>query len=108
MCMKKVISILFIASTILFFSCQKMGSYMRVKNEYSQELYNVVVGSAQIGNVPSGGTSDYQLINTGSFSISGTTSTNQALSGSGSISAGNHHWTITINSTGKVSIAADY
>lgn len=107
--MKKIISWLFILTSLLFFSsCQKTTHYVRLYDGYSLEVFNVVAGNAQIGNVNAGATSDYQLIDSGNFSISGHTANGQQLTGSGyTKGSGTHYWTITLDASGKASIALD-
>ncbi len=105
----KICSLLLIViCTSIFSSCTKQGEYIRFANYYSTEVYTVVAGTVDIGDVPSGNTSGYKLINTGNFSVSGHTSSGQALSGSGSITgSGTHYWTMTLSASGQMSISLD-
>ncbi len=106
--MKKVICSLLITSIIFLSSCLKENHSIRLKNNYPESINNVVAGTAKIGNVASGATSEYKPIDTGNFSISGTSSSGQTLSGSGSISGkGTHKWTMTLSSAGQISLVAD-
>lgn len=107
--MKKLLSVLLTVTLIFIFSsCLKENHSVRFKNDYSQAIHNVVAGNAQLGDVGAGGISGYKPINAGNFSISGTTTLGQLLSGSGSIKGkGTHKWTITLSSSGNISIALD-
>lgn len=105
--MKKLIPALFLFA-ILLASCGKENHTIRFRNNYSQQINHVQVGSATIGDVQAGSTSDYHAINTGNFTISGTSTSGQALYGSGSISGkGKHKWTVTLTSAGLISMAED-
>jgi len=70
--MKTVIKSGLILSVIfLFTSCLKDNHSIRLKNNYNEQVDNVVIGTANIGTVAPGATSDYKSINTGNFSIRG-------------------------------------
>lgn len=92
----------------IFSSCLKERHSVRLKNEYAYDVRNFTAGTANIGDVASGATSDYKSINTGNFTISGTTSNGQSVAGSGSISGkGTHKWTITLGANGTCSVKED-
>lgn len=107
--MKKILGIvLLVAITSFFTACLKENHSVRFQNNYSLTLYDVYVGTASLGTVGAGSVTGYQSINTGNFDITGTTSAGQKLSGSGSLSGkGKHKWTVTLSSSGTVSIAED-
>jgi len=106
--MKKAITTGLLSILFLLTSCLKDNHSIRLKNDYPSQINKVVIGNAQIGDVASGTTSDYQPINTGNFSISGTTNSGQSLSGSGSVSGkGRHKWTITVSGGGQISFTED-
>lgn len=106
--MKNLISILAFSALLVFNSCAKDNHEVRLKNQYFEQINNIKIGTADIGSVASGGTSAYKSINTGDFTISGTSSSGSTLSGSGTISgSGKHKWTVTISSSGSVSMKED-
>jgi hypothetical protein len=107
--MKKVIKpLLILTITFLFTACFKENHSVRLKNGYSSRINTITIGSAQIESVNPGETSGYKSINTGDFSISGTTSSGEQISGSGSISGkGKHKWTVTMNSSGSLNMTED-
>jgi len=106
--MKKSILPFLLSLVFLFSSCLKEDHTIRLTNNYSQQINNVTIGTAALGNVASGATSAYKSINTGKFSISGTTTGGQSLTGSGEISGkGKHKWTATVSSGGTLSIKED-
>lgn len=107
--MKKTIQhFIFILVVFSFSSCVKENHSIRLKNEYREQLNNVQIGVANIGSVASGGTSEYKPINTGKFSINGTTSSGQKLSGSGTLKGkGKHNWTLTVSSSGVCTVKED-
>lgn len=93
---------------VFFTSCLKENHSVRLQNNYAYQVNNFVAGTASIGNVAAGSTSEYKSISTGNFNISGTTTNNQSISGSGSITGkGTHKWTITLSSAGQVTIKED-
>ncbi len=108
--MKKVMKQLVILSFVFFFSsCLKEDHSIRLKNVYPEQLKEVQIGTAYLGDVATNATSDYKPINTGKFSISGTTSSGKSLSGSGTLSGkGKHKWTLTVSSSGVCSVAEDW
>ena len=106
--MKTLLSFLVLSSLLVFASCSKDNHEVRLKNEFFEQINNIKIGTADIGNVASGGTSAYKSINTGDFTISGTSSSGGTLSGSGTISGGGKHkWTVTVNSSGGISMKED-
>jgi len=101
-------STLILLVMFLFSSCLKENHSIRMKNNFSEQLNNVRMGTAEIGSVPAGATSEYKSINTGDFTISGTTASGQNLSGSGTLSGkGKHKWTLTVDGSGQVKIVED-
>ena len=89
-------------------SCFKADHSIRVKNSFSQELVGLTINSTNYGNIAAGATTDYKPVEEGSFSISGSTSGNLSISGSGSVKGkGKHDWTLTVNPSGQFSIAED-
>ena len=108
--MKKLISIIAILlAGILFYGCKKdPDHYIRINNQYPESIDNVIVGTAAFGSVKSGTITVYKHINDGVSSLSGTTTSGTTVSGIVSISGdGTHRWTLTIFSTGGVTIAED-
>lgn len=107
--MKKIIPLVLIATVILLFtSCLKENHKIRFQNNFSQTINNIVAGSAHIGTVGAGSTSGYFSINTGNFSISGSTPAGQQLTGSGSITGkGTHKWTLVLSGSGTLSLSLD-
>jgi hypothetical protein len=107
--MKKIAQALtFIALLVTFTGCLKEKHSVRFENNFSQRIDNVVIGNASFGSVNPGVTTEYKPINTGNFTISGTGANGGQLSGSGTISGkGTHKWTVTLSSSGGVSIAED-
>src|SRR3954469_9466478 len=101
--MKKIKFILLLSFLTLFLtSCFKENHSVRVKNDYSENLTDISIGTANIGQVDSGSTSGYTSMKTGNFSISGHTVSGQTLSGTGSVTGkGTHKWTVTINYYGS-------
>jgi hypothetical protein len=107
--MKKTITIALLVSLLTFFaSCMKEDHSIRLRNDYPHQINNASAGSAQFGDVPSGSTSAYHHISTGSFNLNGTTNNGQQLTGSGTLSGkGKHKWTITISAGGQISFTED-
>lgn len=107
--MKKVFTIPLITGVIFtLFSCLKEKHTIRFKNDYAVTIINAGAGSARFGSVSVNTSSDYQSINTGNFTIYGSTSTGQLITGSGNISGkGSHKWTLTIDAAGQVGISED-
>ncbi len=107
--MKKLIFLLIIPVIAFTFSaCLKENHTVRFRNNYNSTLTNIVAGNARLGTVTPGQTSGYQSINTGNFTISGSAANGQVLQGGGSIKGkGKHKWTITLNSSGGISMAED-
>lgn len=100
--MKKYILILSCTLLVsLFVSCLKPKHQLRIKNDYPIAL-KVQVGPNDYGSVGSGSTSSYKSIPEGSHQISGD------LVGSVSVTGkGKHNWTMTIGSSGQITIAED-
>ena len=107
--MKKITQIFaFIALLVTFTSCLKEKHSVRFENNFSQRIDNLTIGNASFGSVNPGATTEYKPINTGNFSISGVSANGGQLSGTGTISGkGTHKWTVTLSSSGGISIAED-
>ena len=107
--MKKIKSLsLLIAALLVLTCCVKENHTVRFRNSFNKTINNVVAGTAQLGTVKPGNTSEYKAIETGNFSISGSTDSGEKLSGSGSLSGkGKHKWTITLSSAGTISMSED-
>lgn len=107
--MKRVFIIAFITAVIFTVSsCLKEKHQIRFKNDYAVTIINAGAGTARFGAVPVNKSSDYQSINTGTFTIYGSTSSGQLITGSGTVSGkGSHKWTLTIDAAGQVGITKD-
>jgi hypothetical protein len=107
--MKAILKTLLISSLILLFTaCIKENHTVRFTNNYHLTINSVHIGTAFIGTVDPGQTSQYVKINAGNFQITGTSSNGGALMGSGTISGkGKHKWTVALNSAGTVSMMED-
>ena len=103
--MKKTIKSALIFSVIFIFnSCVKEHHFIRFRNNYNEQFNNITIGTANIGSVAPGATSDYKSINSGNSSIYGSSASGKSLTGSGSISGqGTHSWTMTLDRFGKIS-----
>ncbi|PKP37996.1 MAG: hypothetical protein CVT98_05490 [Bacteroidetes bacterium HGW-Bacteroidetes-15] len=81
---------------------------IRIKNEYSELVLDVKIGSVSYGDVNSGETTSYKPVDEGTHNLAGTTASSGELIGSVSISGkGTHKWTLTITSSGGVEIEED-
>jgi hypothetical protein len=99
---------LFLVLTFLLSACLKENHSVRFKNNFSEQINSVKIGTADIGNVASGATSDYKSIQSGNFTISGTSASGQPLNGTGTITGkGKHKWTVTLSNSGTIGIAED-
>jgi hypothetical protein len=107
--MKKLLSISILVSALFLLTCcVKDDHTVRFKNDFNKTINNVVAGTAQLGTVAPGNTSDYKSINTGEFKISGSAATGEQLTGEGTITGkGKHRWTITLSPSGIVSMSED-
>lgn len=99
----------FISTTLIFQGCLKDPNHsIRIKNDYPLTVKNVSIGSIGYGSIGNGVTSDYKHVNEGTSDVSGTTAAGQTLSGEVYVKGmGNHKWTLTILSSGKLSIKED-
>ena len=104
---QKILKLLVI--TILLSNCTKSPNHsLRVNNSYHEDMSIVKVNSTSYGSVAIGATTDYKPIDEGNFTLSGSSINGLTLSGSGKISGkGTHKWTLTITSSGGVSIVED-
>lgn len=107
--MKKIFSVPLIPLVLLFlFSCSKGDYSLRFTNNYTETIYNAAAGSAFFGNVDPGKTSDYKILSTKSFLISGTSTTGKQVNGSEAVSGkGTHKWTITLTAKGEIVFTED-
>lgn len=107
--MKKLIfaTILFLVST-LFFSCLKENHSIRLTNNFSQTIDNVMIGDNFYGSISAGTSSVYKSINTGNFTVSGTSASGGKLYGGGSVTGrGTHKWSVVLGSNGLLSVSED-
>ncbi|MFN8415622.1 MAG: hypothetical protein U0U66_04740 [Cytophagaceae bacterium] len=97
--------------TWLLLACQLSSEYyVRITNQNSDDLINVTVGSAKFGAVTSGSTTSYYRIPEGNSAVNGQYKSNPTVLLKGSVTAtgnGNHKWTVTISSTGTLSVKED-
>jgi hypothetical protein len=107
--MKRTISVLLTFAVFLFLSsCSKDQYSVRFRNNFSETINNITVGSTVLGTVAPGQTSTYQPFGGHSFMISGMSVSGRALQGTESVSGkGIHKWTITLTSTGTFDFAED-
>lgn len=106
--MKQYALLLPVFLLLVFTSCKKENHSIRVRNLYQCDLVNVSVGNVEIGTVVSGLNSSYHPISTGDFNLSGSSTCGGSLQSSGSVNGtAKHHWTLTVNSSGIVSIQED-
>jgi|SRR5688500_5675754 hypothetical protein len=102
--MKKLLSILLLASAIIFTSCKEKHT-IRFTNNYNESINNARAGNAFFGTVNAGSTSAYHAIDAGNFDITGTSASGQVLKGTGTVSGkGKHEWTLILSSAGQLSI----
>lgn len=96
-------------STTVLISCSKTPNHsIRIENSYAAAMSDVKINSTSYGQIASGSKTGYKPVNEGTFSVSGSTVNGQALTGSGSVSGnGTHKWTMTITSTGTVTLKND-
>jgi hypothetical protein len=101
--------LVFISITILAASCTPNPDHsIRVKNSFHEALTYIKINGTNYGRIERGSVTEYLPVEEGNFSISGSTSSGNSLSGSGTVSGpGSHKWTLTINGSGSASIEED-
>lgn len=103
------IFIAIVAISLLFSGCSLDPDHsIRVKNEYSETILDVKIGSVSYGDVGSAETTSYKPVDEGTHTLAGTTTSGGELVGSVSLTGnGTHKWTLTITSAGGVEIEED-
>jgi hypothetical protein len=104
----KLFIVVVIAGVLLAGCSLDPNHSLRVKNQYAETINNLKVGTVSFGTVASGTTTEYKPIDEGSYTLSGTTTSGNPLQGSLSISGkGTHKWTMTVESSGTITIKED-
>jgi len=106
----KIIKLLSLFVLILVFNgCEVSPNHsVRVKNSYSETIYNMKVGSVGYDSVSTGEVTIYKPVAEGSHTLSGNTKTGSNLNGSISVTGnGTHKWTLEILPTGNLAIQED-
>ena len=81
---------------------------IRITNNYSETVNNVMVGTVSFGSISPSTTTSYRSIEAGDHTLSGTTPSGGNLSGTVTLSGnGTHKWTMTITSSGSLSLSLD-
>jgi len=103
------ILLLIILTGFFLNSCELEPDHsIRVKNDFSETINNVKIGSVEYGSVSYGSMTGYMPVEEGSHTLSGNSESGGTLSGSVSVEGnGEHNWTLTITSDGKVEIEED-
>ncbi len=100
---------LILVFSIIFTGCELGPDHsIRIKNSYPYSASNVKIGSVSYGTINTGSTTGYQPVDDGNHDFSCITSNSMSITGTVSISGnGTHKWTLTIGSTGQLSIKED-
>ncbi|MDI1353482.1 MAG: hypothetical protein PSX36_01100 [bacterium] len=105
--MKNACTLFLFFIAVLFISCKKNDYRVRFTNNYSLQVSNIFAGTAGLGTVSPGQSSEYVSIPAGDFSITGQTTTGY-LQGNGNISGkGTHKFTITLGADKKLLLTED-
>lgn len=99
--MKKLSVYILILIVGVFTSCLKPKHSVRVQNNYSVGLH-VIIGPNDYGTVGTGSTTSYKSIPEGSHTISGDVTGSMSVTGKGK-----HNWTVSISSSGVVTLKED-
>ncbi len=104
---KKLIALTFVMA--FFSSCFKDPNHsVRVKNQVGAPLVNVSIGKAKFSRIEAGASSDYQPLDEGDFTVSGSSTNGGTLSGSGKVKGrGTHKWTLMVPASGSISLTED-
>ncbi|HVD97323.1 MAG TPA: hypothetical protein VNB90_03895 [Cytophagaceae bacterium] len=103
-------AIVMLSVALLLSSCLKLKPSVRIINNYPDDITNLKVGPADFGTVTAGSTTGYIEVSEGSNTLSGTDAEHPTIQLTGSLSVdgkGKHKWTITISSSGSLSIVKD-
>ncbi len=94
---------------IFLMSCLKEPDHsIRIKNNYSKAVNSVRIGSVSYGTISANSQSNYKPVDEGNYSLSGSTTSGERLTGSVGVSGkGKHDWTLTITSSGGIELKED-
>jgi hypothetical protein len=106
--MKKPILSLCLAAVIVFTGCTKEDHAIRVTNEYHEGFSHLSIDEITFNSIGPGSTTEYKSVAAGEFNISGHTTGNQVLSGSGKVGGkGKHRWSLIVASDGTLNFRED-
>ncbi len=104
---QKIIISTFLVFIALSIKCSKSDFSIRIKNQYQEQL-NVMVGTVKFFDILSGQTTAYKPIDKGQFNVVGGTSSGKSIWSSIKLDgSGTHKWTVTIESTGELTLNRD-
>jgi len=98
----KIIAILLIIN-LSFISCDtEQGVQLRIQNNYAEAFHDVKLGNLEFGTIESGAKTEYQHVNSFNLTVSGSTDTDDELTGSITLPPyQNKKYTLTIKESGE-------
>ncbi|MDZ7739447.1 MAG: hypothetical protein U5K32_10380 [Bacteroidales bacterium] len=95
-----------LALMLVMSSCEKEADHsIRIKNEVTETITGITIGSVSYGDVPSGSTTEYKPVEEGEHTLSGG---GGSLEGTVTVTGkGTHRWTLVIPSSGEVEVIED-